>query len=260
MESKNLYNVGLFKELRENLNCCLENPNKSIQNNSREILALVAIAQDNLNLAEQLVFEIVMSDIDYQLMDSNLVLRSLFQRIKKENAKVTVSSVSKKPEDIRTAPASVLLITADQIRERGYMDIVDILSDIPGFDISRLYFTPNTNIYQLGFRQDITERTLFMVDGIEENDVWSNYVYASTQYPINNIKAVEVLYGPASTMYGARAFVGTVNIITYNPDERGDLLIIQIKREPSGTAMADLVLEAITPKTWIWYWAMRVTD
>ena len=63
-----------------------------------------------------------------------------------------------------------------------------------------------------------------------------------------------------STMYGARAFVGTVNIITYNPDERGDLLIIQINREPSGTAMADLVLEAITPKTWIWYWVMRVTD
>ena len=224
LESKNLYNVGLFKELRQKLNCCLENPNKSIQNNSREILALVAIAQDNINLAEQLVFEIVMSDIDYQLMDSNLVLRSLFQRIKSENAKVTVSSVSKKPEDIRTAPASVLLITADQIRERGYMDIVDILSDIPGFDISRLYSTPNTNIYQLGFRQDITERTLFMVDGIEENDVWSNYVYASTQYPINNIKAVEVLYGPASTMYGARAFVGTVNIITYNPDERGGFI------------------------------------
>ena len=84
LESKNLYNVGLFKELREKLNCCLENPNKSIQNNSREILALVAIAEDNLNLAEQLVFEIVMSDINYQLMDSNLVLRSLFQRIKKE--------------------------------------------------------------------------------------------------------------------------------------------------------------------------------
>ena len=52
--------------------------------------------------------------------------------------------------------------------------------------------------------------------------------------------------------------VGTVNIITYNPDESVDLLIIQIKRGPSGTAMADSVMEAITPKTWIWYWAMRV--
>tara|TARA_B100001059_G_scaffold100683_1_gene100433 strand:+ start:97249 stop:100323 length:3075 start_codon:yes stop_codon:yes gene_type:complete len=224
LESKNLYNVGLFKELRERLNCCLNNPNKGIQNNAREILALVAIAQDDLIQAEQYITEMVRSNINYQPMDSNLVLLSLFQRIKRENAKITVSSVSKKPEDIRTAPASVLLITADQIKERGYMDIVDILTDIPGFDISRLYSTPNTNIYQLGFRQDITERTLFMVDGIEENDVWSNYVYASTQYPINNIKAVEILYGPASTMYGARAFVGTVNIITYSPKERGGFL------------------------------------
>ena len=31
LESKNLYNVGLFKELRQKLNCCLENPNKSIK-------------------------------------------------------------------------------------------------------------------------------------------------------------------------------------------------------------------------------------
>ena len=38
------------------------------------------------------------------------------------------------------------------------------------------------------------------------------------------------------------------------------LLMIQIKRETSGTAMADSVMEAITPKTWIWYWAMRVKD
>lgn len=221
LESRNLYNIGLFQELRENLKCCLENPKKGVKNNAREILALAAIAEDDLTNASKLLLDIILSDTNYQLMDSNLVLSSLFQKIKRENVKITVSSVSKKPEDIRTAPASVLLITSDQIIERGYMDIVDILSDIPGFDISRLYSTPNTNIYQLGFRQDITERTLFMVDGIEENDVWSNYVYASTQYPISNIKAVEVLYGPASTMYGARAFVGTVNIITYNPKERG---------------------------------------
>jgi outer membrane receptor protein involved in Fe transport len=220
LEAKNLYNIGLFSELRNNLSCCLNSSKKDIKNNAREILALTEIAQDDLLKAANWITEIVLSDMNYQLVDSNLVLHSLFQKIKRENTKITVSSVSKKPEDIRTAPASVILISAAQIRERGYMDIVDILSDIPGFDISRLYSTPNTNIYQLGFRQDITERTLFMVDGVEENDVWSNYVYASTQYPISNIKAVEILFGPASTMYGARAFVGTINIITYSPKER----------------------------------------
>ena len=119
MESKNLYNVGLFKELRENLNCCLENPNKSIQNNSREILALVAIAEDNLNLAEQLVFEIVMSDINYQLMDSNLVLRSLFQRIKRK-CEGYGKLRFQKTRGHQNSTCPVLLITADQIREGVY--------------------------------------------------------------------------------------------------------------------------------------------
>ena len=63
-------------------------------------------------------------------------------------------------------------------------------------------------MYQLGFRQESTQRTLLMIDGIEENDLYSNIAYISRQYPISNIKAVEILYGPSATMYGPRAFMG----------------------------------------------------
>ena len=59
-----------------------------------------------------------------------------------------------------------------------------------------------------------------MIDGIEENDVFLNWSYISRQYPISSIKAVEVVYGPASTIYGPRAFVGAINIITYQPNEK----------------------------------------
>ena len=55
-----------------------------------------------------------------------------------------------------------------------------------------------------------------MINGIEENDNWSNIAYMARQYPLSNIKAIEILYGPSSTMYGPRAFVGTINIITYD--------------------------------------------
>ena len=41
-----------------------------------------------------------------------------------------------------------------------------------------------------------------MIDGVEENDVWLNWAYLSRQYPISNIKAIEVVYGPTGTMYG----------------------------------------------------------
>ena len=59
-----------------------------------------------------------------------------------------------------------------------------------------------------------------MIDGVEENDIWSNIAYLSRQYPLSNIKAVEVLYGPSSTMYGPRAFVGAINILTLGAGEK----------------------------------------
>ena len=79
--------------------------------------------------------------------------------------------------------------------------------------------TTYANVYQRGFRQENTERTLVMIDGIEENDVWSNIAYLSRQYPLSNISAVEIIYGPASTIYGARAFAGAINIITKTHNE-----------------------------------------
>ena len=53
---------------------------------------------------------------------------------------------------------------------------------------------------------------------MENNDVWSNIAYLSRQYPLSNIERVEVVYGPASTMYGPNAFVGVINVITRSPE------------------------------------------
>ena len=60
---------------------------------------------------------------------------------------------------------------------------------------------------------------LYVVDGIEQNDLWGNLVYLSRQYPISNIKSVEVVYGPASTIYGANAYLGVVSVITKNAND-----------------------------------------
>jgi outer membrane receptor for ferrienterochelin and colicins len=74
-------------------------------------------------------------------------------------------------------------------------------------------------VYQRGFRTNNTERTLLLFDGVEENDLWSNFADISQQYPITNIKRVEVIYGPASTMYGPNAFSGVINVITKEPGD-----------------------------------------
>ena len=219
---KDLYLVGQFSSAISNINCCINSPKLltlNEMNRMKELLTLISIAQDSLDRANTYLNEIIISNPNYEPETQNIVFLDLFYKARKENLKVTVSSVSKRPEDIETAPAVVEIIEAKDIVARGYVDLIDLLSDIPGFEISKTHAINYANVYQLGYRQQNTERTLFMIDGVEENDLYSNIAYISRQYPISNIKAVEILYGPSATMYGPRAFMGTINVITYSPRE-----------------------------------------
>ena len=216
------YEIGDFASVKRNLVACVQAQSFEslvVLNSARELLALTAIVEDELDVAKSLILQIVSSNSNYFPNYRNIVFQTILDEVKLENVGVTVSSVSKKAEDLNTAPATVKLVTHEEIMDRGYKDIVDLLSDMPGFDISKTFSTLYANINQLGFRQENTERTLFMVDGVEENDIWLNWAYISRQFPLSNVKAVEILYGPSSTMYGPRAFIGAINIITYLPKE-----------------------------------------
>ena len=69
------------------------------------------------------------------------------------------------PENVELAAATVVVIRENEFRRRGYFDLIDLLADQPGFDISRLFASTYANVYQRGFRQENTERTLVMIDG-----------------------------------------------------------------------------------------------
>lgn len=53
-----------------------------------------------------------------------------------------------------------------------------------------------------------------MVDGMVQNQLWTNTSQIMAALPMSNIKSVEVVYGPASSVYGANAFMGVINVIT----------------------------------------------
>jgi len=216
------FESGLFVEAKQQVFQCFlgrKFENIKLTNDAYRLLSLISIAEDSIFLARKYIKRIIQSNPDYKGPVQNFIFDKLLQQILSENQTITVSAVSKKAEDIRVAPASVLILNRNDIVERGYVDLIDVLYNLPGFDISKYYGINYANVYQLGFRQENTERTLFMINGIEENDNWSNIAYIARQYPLSNIKAIEILYGPSSTMYGPRAFVGTINIITYDTGE-----------------------------------------
>lgn len=135
-------------------------------------------------------------------------------------------------ESILDVPASMFLITRREIEKRGYSNLAEILADVPGFDLSLTNGTTYLLAYQRGYRTPWTQRTLLMVNGREDNNLWSHQAEISRQYPLSNIEKIEILYGPASAVYGPNAFLGIINIVTKD-------LIEMEENEHQATAIAE---------------------
>ena len=209
------YKIGRFEDVNRILEKCMETYKKNDlkYKTALRIQAKNAIAMDSMELATRTVKELLNLKPNYtSSFGDPYLLIELIKSLKIKGA--TVSSVSKFEEALGEAPATVILVTENEINDRGYNDLEALLHDLPGFDITRSVGLTYSHIYQRGYRSDNTNRMLFVIDGIEQNDLWGNIVYLSRQFPITNIKSVEVVYGPASTIYGANAYLGVVSIIT----------------------------------------------
>ncbi len=128
-----------------------------------------------------------------------------------------IVSASRWEQTESKAPAKIVVITAEEIRKRGYRGIDEIFHDIAGVDISKGRGVEWTTLFMRGIRTDNTDRFLLIWDGIIQNDIWKNNAWISRQYPLLNIERIEVMYGPSSLLYGANAFSGIINIILKKP-------------------------------------------
>jgi outer membrane receptor for ferrienterochelin and colicins len=135
---------------------------------------------------------------------------------------ITVVSATRSEQRLIDAPAPMVVITAEDIRDRGYTDLAEVISDLPGFDVVLFNGSNYINAYQRGYRQPYTTRTLLMINGIVDNTLWWQTAIMSRQYPLSNVERIEVLYGPASVVYGPNAFLGVINLITRDGKSLGD--------------------------------------
>ena len=220
-DATDAYSSGQLEAVLERTNACLaRRPSSSERESVFMLQTRVFLALDDMAQAEAAVRRLLQVNPDFTpAVDDPERFRTLATTIKRELAREGVSSVSKMTESVPEAPATVIVVTGEQIRQRGYQDLEAVLHDLPGFDISRINGQSYSNVYQRGYRSNATNRTLFLVDGVEQNDLHSNIAYISRQYPLSNIDRIEVVYGPASTMYGANAFLGVINVLTLDPDD-----------------------------------------
>lgn len=131
-----------------------------------------------------------------------------------------VTAASRAAQALEDAPASVTLISQEEIRAFGYETLYDALGGTRGV------FQTNDLLYQyLGFRGfsrlgDYGNRVLVTMDGHTMNDdqLGSSYVGYDLMSDLADVERIEVVRGPGSALYGTNAFFGVLNLVTRDAD------------------------------------------
>ena len=145
-----------------------------------------------------------------------------------ELMQVKVQSAALHPQTLRDAPASVTIITAEDIRKYGYRTLGEALASVRGFYLSndRTYQTIGVRGFSLP--GDYDSHIMFLVNGHNMADnVFDYMLYVGNEFPIdmNLIKQIEIIRGPGSALYGSNAMFATINIVTKPPGDMPTLAL-----------------------------------
>lgn len=129
-----------------------------------------------------------------------------------------VFGASKRLQPVTEAPASVTIVTREEIARYGYRSLADVLRSVRGFSV-----TSDRNYSFLGARGfaipgDYNTRILVLIDGHRMNDSVYEQAAIGREFGVDAamFERVEIVRGPSSSLYGTSAFFAVVNVIMRN--------------------------------------------
>ena len=151
----------------------------------------------------------------------------LFKLSLEELMKIKIRTAGKTEQKIADIPASVVLITREDIEAYGYRTLAEILENIPGLYVIDDYSDNFSNFGVRGFWSGVAnDNMIILVNDVHQiNDFNSNYPLSKIAVPVEAIDRIEVIRGPMSVVYGNGAFYGVINIFT-NDNSDGPVNII----------------------------------
>ncbi|WP_348225654.1 TonB-dependent receptor [Nitrosomonas sp. Is79A3] len=138
---------------------------------------------------------------------------------------VSVTTASRRSQKLTEIPSAVFVITQDDIRRSGVTNIPDALRMAPGVQVERVG-TDKWSISIRGFNGLYANKLQVLMDGRSVySPIFSGVLWEQQDTLIEDIERIEVIRGPAATVWGANAVNGVINIITKKAaDTQGTLL------------------------------------
>ena len=194
------------------------------------------------------VYTVRVSAVGFQMQESSVDLgmqTSQILEVRLRPANITeqlVVTATRSEQRIADVPASVSVVSNEQIERSPAVVADDVLRQIPTFSLFRrtssLAANPTAQGVSLrGIGPSGVSRTLVLLDDIPFNDPFGGWVYW-TRVPMMNAERIEIVDGATSSLYGNYAMGGVINIVTNRPAPR--TLIFKPQYGNRATPKADL--------------------
>ena len=213
LQAEEEYQVGRLEQALKLLQTNINEFDGNLKQNAYRLIALCYLAQDNTSQTETYAKLLLQENPYYTSIQDPVRFEDMIKRLKTGRS-ATVTTASSQAESINEAPVPVTIITTEMIEMLGYNKSLNqiLAAYIPG--VTEVASTNLDNIAMHGAYSTGQEKILIMENGHRLNARSTNL--GRTDYAINTQKIdhIEVLRGPASSLYGNVALTAVVNIIT----------------------------------------------
>jgi outer membrane receptor for ferrienterochelin and colicins len=132
-----------------------------------------------------------------------------------------IAAASRAVESVDEAPASVTVISAQELEAFGYPTLLEALRGVRGFALSYDSTYGNASVRGLGRSNDFSNRLLVLGDGavLNENILYQPFIHYDGRVDLGDVERIEIVRGPGSVLYGTGAVSGVINLVTRGRDE-----------------------------------------
>ena len=145
--------------------------------------------------------------------------------LKTDSLKEVVVTSSRIDLPFKENSRTIQIVTAEDIKKLGVTNVADALQQVAGIDVRRQGV--NGMQADLYIRGGGFDQTLLLIDGIKVDDPQTGHHTLNLALPIEVIKRIEVIKGPAARIFGQNAFTGAVNIVTKDVEENSLIAKVQ---------------------------------
>jgi outer membrane receptor protein involved in Fe transport len=126
-----------------------------------------------------------------------------------------VQSAAKGVTTVQEAPAIVTVVTQDEIRERQFQTLQEIVDTVPGWMQSPIA----NGMLETPLVRGQVQAVQFLHDGLSQFDTMVNLPTINRVYPMETVKRVELITGPGGVLWGSNSLLGILNVITKDAED-----------------------------------------